>query len=180
MEQLIGRLVAGQAGGPLTGPGSVLLLQYGDLVRAGIEIARAQFLGPLGVRAGKLDTISSEAARLLVEAGAAPDIDTATVIFHEAITKDKPGLRRILRRVDEKAGRIPKRKTSKAQRALREVVRAGEVKRGKDGRILRLTARGQAVVRREQIAALRAKQRAIRRREDAVLRRLGLRKGKVR
>lgn len=150
-------------------------LNFTDFVLAGIEIARAQFLGPLKVRAIQLEPISNQAGRLLFETGRAPSVDAGIVMFHEDVTRDKPSLRRILRRIDEKAGRRPRAKVSKAQRAVRDSFRAGEVVR-QNGRVVRLTPRAQARVRKARIATLRATAARRKKREMAVLRRIGLRR----
>lgn len=148
------------------------LVQYRDLVQAGIEIARAQFLGPLGVRAARLESISAGAAQLLVDSGGAPDIDTATVIFHEQITRDKPALRRLLREVDIKAGRIPRRRVSKAMRAVRTSVAAGLVNRSKNGQIKSFKPRARAAIRVAKLAEKRIDTDREKRRVKAALGRL--------
>lgn len=149
---------------------------FTDLVLAGSELVRAQFLGPMGRRLSGIDSISAQAGRLLFERGAAPSVDAGIVIFHEAITTDKPSLRKILRRADERAGRRPRRKRSAAQKLVAQSVKAGLVDRAKDGRILRLKPSARAAIKRASKASLKERVKKIKAREQATLRRLGLRK----
>ena len=74
------------------------LRAFDDLVGAGIELIQAQF-GAAG-----LEPISRTAGRLLLEQGAVRSVDDGIVVFHERITRDKPSLRRLFRRIDTKAG----------------------------------------------------------------------------
>lgn len=142
----------------------------------GIELVRAQFLGPLDTRLLGLEPISQQAGRLLFETGGAPSVDAGIVMFHQAITTDKPSLRRVLRRADERAGRVPRRKRSKAQRLVADAVKAGAVTRTKTGQIKSIKPSFRRRIRaaqREQRKVAIAKRK---RRESAVLRRLGVRR----
>jgi len=133
------------------------LLDFGNLVVAGGEIIAGQ-LGTDG-----LDPISTDAGRLLFEAGVVASVDDGIVLFHERITRNKPSLRRVLRAVDRKAGRLKKVKRSPAQRAMDQALRAGEVTRNELGRITGLTTRGRAAVKRaKRLATVKsdAKKRA--------------------
>jgi len=131
-------------------PGGASSRAQGDflaLVQAGSELARSQ----LGVNpGGKVETISNEGGRLAVEAGLAATLDDGIVLFHKRITADKPGLRKVLRRFDEKAGRLKPRKVTKAMRAVRLALKAGMVLRSPDGKIKGLTRAAQAKVKRVQ------------------------------
>lgn len=117
------------------------LRAFDDIVNAGIEIVKAQ----LGT--GGLEPISRTAGRLLVEQGVVGSVDQGIVVFHERISRDKPGLRRLFRRLDTKAGRIKKRKPlSPAQRAVHQAMRAGEVRRV-DGKITGLSPKAKTLLR---------------------------------
>lgn len=95
-----------------------------NFVVAGAEI----LLGQLGI--GGLEPISTSAGRLLFEQGVVGSVDDGIVLFHERITVNKPSLRTTLRKLDRRAGRLPKLKPrSPAQRAVIEAMRAGEVRR---------------------------------------------------
>jgi len=149
---------------------------FTDLVIAGSEIVRAQFLGPLGRRLSGIESISMQAGRLLFERDAAPSIDAGIVIFHQAITTDKPSLRKILRRADERAGRRPRRKRSEAQRLVADAVKAGQVTRTKTGQLksIKPSFRKKITAAKKQARKIVLEKR--KKRERAVLRRLGVRK----
>ena len=158
------------------GPRDLLPPNFQELVLAGIELVRAQFLGPLDRRLIGLEPISVQAGRLLFERGGAPSVDAGIVMFHEAITTDKPGLRRVLRRADERAGRRPRRKRSKAQKLVADAVKAGAVTRTKTGQLKAI----KPAFRRKIKAAQREQRKAViatrKRRERAVLKRLGVKR----
>ncbi|KKL82630.1 hypothetical protein LCGC14_1982830 [marine sediment metagenome] len=117
-------------------------LGFNDFVAAAVELIRGQFFTSVD-----LEPISRSAARLLVETGVVGTEAQGQVLFHETITRDKPALRRILRDVDRRAGRVPKRKPLTAgQRAVIVSLRAGEVKR-KNGKIAAFTPRAMRAIR---------------------------------
>lgn len=99
-------------------------LGFNDYVAAALELVRGQFFS-----SDDLEPISRSAARLLVEQGIVATEGQGQVLFHETIARNKPALRKILRNVDRRAGRIPRRKTTAAQRAVFLALKAGEVKR---------------------------------------------------
>lgn len=145
---------------------------FEEVVRAGIELGRAQlpFITPADQR---LEGISFEAARLLLESGAVSTIDEGVVIFHDRISRDKPALRAILRKSDRRAGRLKRVKTTLAQRATRLAVKSGMVIRGTDGKFKRLSPTGRALVQRakkREAAARRKKTIAKQKRTAARLR----------
>jgi len=138
-----------------TGPGGLPsgrllapdIRDFATAVQAGSELARGQ----LGVNPGrKIETISSEGGRLAVEAGLAATLDDGIVLFHQRITEDKPGLRRLLRKFDEKNGRLTPVKSTPAQKATRLAIKAGMVRRSKTGQIMGLTPAAQRLVKRQQ------------------------------
>jgi len=147
-----------------------------ELVLAGTELIRAQFLGPLDRRLGGLTRISDQAGRLLFETGGAPSVDAGIVIFHQAISADKPSLRRVLRRADERAGRRPRRKRSKAQRLVADAVKAGAVTRTKTGQLKTIKPSFKKKIRAAQKDAMKATIAKRKKREAAVLKRLGVRR----
>lgn len=116
--------------------------------------------------------ISKDAAQILVDAGVVDTLDEGILIFHEEIAKTKPALGRILARSDRRAGRAARIRATRAQRAVRTAVRAGEVKRDKNGRITGLTATGKRAVAAVQKETARSKTVVIKRREKAALDRL--------
>lgn len=137
------------------------LAGFKELVLVGQELVRGQTPALTKVTGGRLDGISFTAGQLLVDAGGAADLDEGIVIFHEAISKDKPSLRRILRRSDEKAGRIQRVKSSLAQRATRLAVKAGLVKRNKLGQIM-----GLRPVARREIKRIQSSESSARRKKE--------------
>ena len=153
-------------------PGAV----YRDLVLAGIEIVRSEFLGPIATRVLKLQSISRDAGEIQFRAGLVPDVGTGIVIFHQQIAETKPALGRLLRRLDVKAGRIPKQRRSMAQKAVANVVKAGLVTRAKNGQIKSLKPAGRKLVRKARVLEQKRRRDAVRKREQAVLRRLGIRR----
>ena len=161
--------------GPIT-PRDLLPPNYQDLVLAGIELVRAQFLGPLDRRLIGLEPISQQAGRLLFEVGGAPSVDAGIVIFHRAITTDKPSLRRVLRRADERAGRVPRRRRSEAQRLVADAVKAGAVVRTKTGQLKSIKPAFMKKIRKAQKDRFKAIAAKRKRRERAVLRRLGVKR----
>jgi len=123
---------------------------FKELVLVGQELVRGQTPGLTKLTGGRLEGISFTAGQLLVDAGGASDLDEGIVIFHDAISRDKPSLRKILRKSDEKAGRLRRVKATKAQKATRLAVKAGMVKRNKLGQIMGLTPAAQRLVKRVQ------------------------------
>jgi len=127
------------------------LFAVSSLVVAGAEIVSGQ----LGL--GGLEPISTEAGRLLLEAGVVGSLDDGILLFHERIGRTKPSLRAVLRKVDERAGRRTKPKRSPAQKAMDTALKAGEVRRA-NGKIVGLTARGKKAVRAAKRADVLKKQ----------------------
>lgn len=157
-------------------PRDLLPPNYQDLLIAGSELVRAQFLGPLDKRLFGLESISRQAGRLLFDQGAAPSIDAGMVMFHEAITVDKPSLRRVFRRLDERAGRRPRRKRTKAQKLVAQMVKAGQVNRAKNGAITSFTPRARAAIKKQKAEDRKKIMDARKKRERATLKRLGVRR----
>jgi len=160
----------------MTEPRILIPPTYNELVLAGVELVRAQFLGPLQKRLFDLTPISYQAGQLLYERQAAPSVDAGIVIFHEAITTDKPALRKILRRADESAGRRPRRKSSAAQKMVAMAVKAGGFTRTKTGQLKTMKPAFRRRLKVEQKRAARLKLAARKKREKSVLRRLGVRR----
>jgi len=106
---------------------------FATVVQAGRELLRAQLPQARRFVGESLEGISNVGGELAVEAGLAMDLDAGIVFFHEEITKDKPNLRRILRKVDERAGRRPRQKRSIGQQIIVTGVKAGRMKRSKSG-----------------------------------------------
>lgn len=138
-----------------------------ELARAAIEIARGQ----AGLPAGGLDSISQGAGRLLFDAGVVGSVDEGIVLFHREITKDKPSLRKILRKTDIKAGRIRPPRRSPRQRIIADAMKAGQVRRV-NGRIVAFDP----IVRRALRKAEQAEVRDKAERRKKRLRRLGVRR----
>jgi len=160
----------------MTEPRILIPPTYNDLLVAGSELVRAQFLGPLYKRLPGLTPISEQAGRLLYDRGGAPSISAGVVMFHEAITTDKPSLRKILRRADEAAGRRPRRKRSVAQKLVAMTVKAGGFTRTKTGQLKTMKPGFRRRLKVEQKRAARLKLAARKKREKSVLRRLGVRR----
>jgi len=157
-------------------PRDLLPPNFQELIIAGSELVRAQFLGPLDRRLIGLEPISLQAGRLLFETGGAPSVDAGIVMFHHAITTDKPALRRVLRRADERAGRIPRRKRSKAQKLVAAAVKAGAVTRTKTGQLKSIKPSFKRKIRAAQREAVKERLARRKRRELAVLKRFGIRR----
>jgi len=121
-------------------------LSFSDLVLAGVELVAGQ-LGIAGV-----ESISTQAGRLLFEQGVVASTDDGIVLYHESISKGKPSLARLFRSLDRRAGRLPKVTQRGAQRAVTLAMRAGEVKR-QNGKIVGFTNKAKAAIN----AARRAK-----------------------
>lgn len=134
---------------------------FKELALVAQELIRGQTPGLTKLTGGRLEGISFTAGQLLVDAGGAADLDEGIVIFHEAISRDKPSLRRILRKSDENAGRIKRVKSTRAQRATRLAVKAGMVKRNKAGQIMGLTPAAQRLVKRTQSRTRAAANKAL-------------------
>lgn len=109
------------------------------LVQAAIEIAQSQ-LGVAG-----LEPISRTTGQLLVDQGVVGSVDEGIVLFHDAIGKQRPGLRKVLRKVDERAGRIKPRRLN----AQAELVKKRLVPRSKNGKIAKLTPRTRRILSRK-------------------------------
>lgn len=134
------------------------LQQAFDILAAGAELFQGQF----GLNG--LESISTEAGRGLRDAGVVTTVDEGIVLFHEHIGRNKPSLRRVLFRLDRRAGRLPKAKRSPTQKAMAQAVKAGLVVRDKKtGKILRLSPRGRREVDR-------VKRKEDRKRRDRVIR----------
>lgn len=119
-------------------------------VQAARELLRAQIPQARGVLGGKLETISNVGGRLAVESGRAATLDDGIVLFHEAITVDKPSLRKVFRRIDTKAGRRPRPRRSKGQRIVALAVQAGDVRRNKNGTFKGLSPAARRALKRER------------------------------
>lgn len=148
-------------GGPSSTAQAANLASFKELVLVGQELIRGQTPGLTAITGGRLEGISFTAGQLLVDAGGASDLDEGIVIFHDAISRDKPSLRKILRKSDEKAGRIERVKATKAQRATRLAVQAGMVKRNKLGQITGLTLAAQQKIKRLQSSTKAATRKAL-------------------
>lgn len=164
----------------MVNPRDLLPPNFQELIIAGTELVRAQFLGPLDRRLIGLEPISQQAGRLLFSTGGAPSVDAGIVMFHEAITTDKPALRRVLRRADERAGRRPRRRRSKAQRLVADALKAGAVVRTRTGQIKSIKPAFRRRIKAAQREAFKATVAKRKRREQAVLVRLGIKQGKRR
>lgn len=149
----------------MVSPRDLLPPNYADLLLAGVELVRAEFLGPIAGRLIGLESISSQAGQLLFESGRAQSREQGIVIFHHAITQDKPALRRVLRRVDERAGRVPRKRRSPAQKVIALAVKAGEVKRSKNGQIVGLTTAAKQAVKKAQRATQKKRNEQITRKQ---------------
>jgi len=147
------------------------LSDFFTLVQAASELVRGNvpFLTKFG---GRLEGISFEAGRLLVETGVVDDLDEGIVVFHERITRDKPGLRRVLRTSDRRAGRLARVKSSRAQKASRLALKAGMVVRDKQGRIKRFTPAAKRAIARAKRKGILAEQKALAKRQRTARARL--------
>ncbi len=148
------------------------LVDFATAVDSGRELLRAQIPATRGALGPKLEGISTVGGRLAVESGRATTLDDGIVLFHEAITVDKPSLRRILRKVDEKAGRRKPFKVTEAQRLARLAMQAGLVVRGSDGRVKRFKPAARAKINRAKGRAASARRKATIKRQAAALKRL--------
>lgn len=133
---------------------STAVLAARELIRAQLPVAR-RLVGD------KLEGISAVGGRLAVQAGLAATMDDGIVLFHEQITTDKPSLRRILRKNDERAGRRPRARRSAGQKIVALAVKGGLVKRNKNGTFKRLAPAATRLLKRERSrkAAARNKER---------------------
>lgn len=118
-----------------------------ELVRAGTELVRAQLTRGLP-QAARLEPISTAAAKLLVEGGVVGTFDEGVLLFHDRISRDKPALRKLLRKSDVRAGRIARVRATKAQIVTRLALKAGMVTRGKDGKIKAFTPAARAAIKK--------------------------------
>jgi len=137
-------------------------LTVGDLALAAQELIRAE-AGGLGPKALGLESISRTAGRQYFDCGVVPSIDQGIVLFHQQVTRDKPGLRRVLRRIDEQAGRVRRVRRSQLQRLNDQVLR--DKRKIPKGSKLRRTK-----------AQAKARAQILERRRKALLRRLGVRR----
>lgn len=112
-----------------------------------VQMAR-EFIDQVRTRSTSLDRASRIAANLLLEAGVVSDIDEGIVAFHERVSQGRPPLRRILRRLDMRAGRLTVARPTTAQRATRDVLRAGMVSRDDKGRITKFSPAGLSAINR--------------------------------
>jgi len=133
---------------------------FKELVLVGQELVRGQTPAVTSRTGGRLEGISFTAGQLLVDAGGADDLDQGIVIFHEAISKDKPSLRKLLRQSDERAGRLKRVRSTKAQKAVRLAVKAGMVLRDKSGKLTGLTPAAQRLVNRTRSREAAARNKA--------------------
>ena len=147
-----------------------VLNDFDDLVRATVELVRSQIPQAIPPER-RLEGISVQAGRLLQEAGLVSSVDEGIVVFHDRITRDKPGLRAILRKSDRRAGRLTRVKRTLAQRTVTEAFKAGMVLRSRDGRIkgltsaaIRLVRKAKAKQRAQALKALRKRQATARKR----------------
>lgn len=144
-------------------PGGSSSQAQGDFITAvgaARELLRAQLPQSRAILGGKLDTISNVGGQLAVDAGRAATLDDGIVLFHEEISRDKPSLRKIFRKSDRRAGRRPPDKVSRGQRIVRLAVKAGEVKRAKNGAFTGLKPAALRMLRRERTRAAAARNKA--------------------
>lgn len=146
-----------------------------DYAGAALEIFRSNFW-PLPDRMGKIESISEGAGQLLYQGGLVPSVQDGVVMFHQQLARSKPSLGRILRRGDELSGRIPKRKTSRAQRIVRTAVKGGLVRRDKSGRIKGLDPAVKSKIRAVQLAEKRKREARLKERAYQTKVRLGIRR----
>lgn len=138
-----------------------------DLDDAALEIAKSQ------LPVSSLDSISTEAGRLLLEAGAVSTLDEGIVVFHQRLARKRPALGRILRRADVREGRIRRRRRSPRQRAYSGIVRAGLVTReSKTGRIKGVGVRGRKILKKARIKAEKASKAKILKKQRTALKKL--------
>jgi len=133
-----------------------------DLALAATELVRSQFLPKADIGVG-LESISRRAGTTYFEAGIVDSVDDGILLFHAQITRDKPGLRRTLRRIDRLQGRLPRKPRTRLQRLNDRVMR------GKGP-----TAKGQRLRRTK--AQNDERKRLLDEKNKAVLRRLGIRR----
>jgi len=153
--------------------GSIItkLRDFATLVQAASELVRGNV--PQATRfGGRLEGISFEAGRLLVETGVVNDLDEGIVVFHERITRDKPGLRRILRTSDRRAGRLARVRSSRAQKATRMALKAGLVTRRKDGKIRSFNKTAKAAIRKAKRVDVLRQQKSLAKRQKTARARL--------
>jgi len=134
--------------------------EFATAVQAARELLRAQLPPARAILGGKLDTISNVGGQLAVDAGKAATLDDGIVLFHEAISRDKPALRKIFRKSDRRAGRRTADKVSRGQRIVRLSVAAGEVRRNKAGKFIGLKPGARAMLKRERGRAAAARNAA--------------------
>lgn len=147
------------------------LRDFATLVQAASELVRGNV--PFATRfGGRLEGISFEAGRLLVETGVVSDLDEGIVVFHERITRDKPGLRRVLRKSDRLSGRLARVKSSRAQKATRMALKAGLVTRRKDGKIKSFNKVAKAAIRKAKRSDVLRQQKALAKRQRTARARL--------
>jgi len=175
VHELIDRIPSDEAFGRLLGrtPVGKIVGQLADfttLVQAASELVRGN-VPQVTKFGGRLEGISFEAGRLLVETGVVETLDDGIVMFHERITRDKPGLRRILRTSDRRAGRLARVKASKAQKATRTALKAGMVVRRK-GKIVRFTPAAKRAIRKAKRADTLKQQKALAKRQRTARARL--------
>ncbi len=134
------------------------LRDFNTLVQAADELVSSQlpqgrFLTTRG-RTGQdpLEGISVTAARLLLDAGAVQTLDQGIVRFHQEVSRDKPGLRRIFNKVDRKARRLP------PLRGQAELVAKGFVRRSKKGPLQRLSRGDKRRIARAKGISIRTKE----------------------
>lgn len=132
------------------------------LVQAGTELIRAEAGGLLPTAIG-LESISRTAGEAYRDAGVVGSVDEGIVLFHQQVTADKPGLRRILRKIDERAGRRKRRGRTRLQSF--------------NDRVMRTAPRLRKDVKLKLTAAQKAeRKKIIDDRNKAALKRLGVRR----
>jgi len=149
------------------------LFQFGELAFAAREIADAQIAVPRGRR---LESISRSAGVLLFQAGVVPSVDDGIVLFHERVGRDKPALRKLLRDLDVREGRIRRPKMTAGQRIVVEAVKAGAVTRDKAGRIKKLGPAALRALRENRKREVREEAAKRQKRLKAFKRRVGVRR----
>jgi len=96
---------------------------------------------------------SNRAAALAVQAGLAATLTSGIVIFHEEISQGLPSIRRLLRKIDRRAGRRVKGLRTPAQKLVALGVKAGRFKRTPSGQFIEPDAVLKGFLRRAKARA---------------------------